>query len=146
MKTILVMGLPGSGKTTFSKQLVDSLNQANIKTTYLNNDAVRTEFEDWDFSLEGRNRQAARMKNLAVEANKQQAVAVCDFICPTKQAQSLFKNDVIVFVDTIKQGRYNDTNTIFERPLDFTYHITSWVQDTKQIIEKIRRKYESDND
>ena len=60
MKVVLIMGLPGSGKTTLAKELVPLLN-----AKWLNADKVRTEYNDWDFSAEGRVRQANRMRDLA---------------------------------------------------------------------------------
>ena len=78
MKKILIMGLPGSGKTTLASELVPLLN-----AKWLNNDKVRKAANDWDFSEEGRARQANRMADLAEKYKKDGAYVVCDFLCPT---------------------------------------------------------------
>jgi adenylylsulfate kinase len=132
---ILVMGLPGSGKTTLASELVPLL-----KAKWLNNDKVRREANDWDFSEEGRIRQSKRMADLAEKYNQEGSYVVCDFICPTPEARKLFNADFIIWVDTIKQGRFNDTNAMFVKPEKFDFHVTS--QDAKvwapQIVDKIK--------
>ena len=117
---ILVFGLPGSGKTTLANKL-----SKKIGATHLNADEVREQFEDWDFSDEGRLRQAKRMAQLADEANTQHVIL--DFVCPTKEYRKLVKPDIVVFMDTIQLGRYADTNKVFETPDQndkIDYHIT----------------------
>ena len=85
---ILIMGLPGSGKTTLAKHLVPMFN-----AVWLNADEVRKEADDWDFSPEGRQRQSLRMWTLAEEAIDKNRVVVADFICPTQQNRKEFKAD-----------------------------------------------------
>ena len=135
MKKILIMGLPGSGKTTLASELVPLL-----KAKWLNNDKVRKAANDWDFSEEGRVRQAKRMADLAEQYKKEGSYVVCDFICPTPTSRQLFNADVTVWVDTIKKGKYDDTNAMFTKPEKFDFHVTS--QDAKvwatQIAEKIK--------
>ena len=121
--TILVMGLPGSGKTTFAEKLAALLGE---NVDWYNADKVRQLHNDWDFSPEGRMRQAKRMKDLATASNKQGRYAICDFVCPTYETQSLFAGDIIVWMDTIKEGRFEDTNKIFQRPKEFMFWIDSW--------------------
>ena len=119
-KKILVMGLPGAGKTTLSKYLAKELNAVQV-----NADKVRRESNDWDFSLEGRRRQAKRMKELSdFHVLKGQDV-VADFICPTNETRKDFDPDYIVWVDTIKKGRFDDTNAMFVKPEKFDCHVTS---------------------
>ena len=129
------MGLPGSGKTTLASELVPLL-----KAKWINNDKVRKAANDWDFSEAGRTRQAKRMSDLADEYKKEGSYVVCDFICPTPEARKLFKADIIIWVDTIKKGRFDDTNAMFVKPKNFDFHVTS--QDAKvwaaQIAEKIK--------
>ena len=108
------MGLPGSGKTTLASELVPLL-----KAKWINNDKVRKDANDWDFSEEGRSRQAKRMAELAEKYKKEGSYVVCDFICPTPKARELFNAEFIIWVDTIKKGRFDDTNAMFVKPKKF---------------------------
>ncbi len=129
------MGLPGAGKTTLASELVPLLN-----AKWLNNDEVRRAANDWDFSEEARTRQAKRMADLAEKYKQEGRYVVCDFICPTPKTRELFNADFTVWVDTIKKGRFDDTNVMFVKPKKFDFHVTS--QDAKvwapQIAEKIK--------
>lgn len=109
MKKILIFGLPGSGKSTLANKLSKKLD-----CLHLNADEVREKFKDWDFSDDGRLRQAYRMKQLA-EENKNQYV-ILDFVCPKKQYRNIISPDISIFMDTIIEGRFKDTNSIFEKP------------------------------
>ena len=130
MKIILIMGLPGSGKTTLASELVPLL-----KAKWLNADEVRKEANDWDFSAKGRTRQAKRMWAKAKEFRDQGNHVVADFVCPTPAARALFPADFIIWVDTIKEGRFDDTNKMFEKPEKYNYHVTT--QDAKNWAPKI---------
>ena len=130
MKIILIMGLPGSGKTTLASELVPLL-----KANWLNADEVRKEANDWDFSVEGRVRQAKRMWSKAEEYKSQGHHVVADFVCPTPAARALFPADFIIWVDTIKEGRFDDTNKMFVKPEKYNYHVTT--QDAKNWAPKI---------
>ena len=136
MKIILVMGLPGAGKTTLANELAPTLNAKR-----LNADEVRKAANDWDFSEEGRTRQAKRMADLALKLKEEGNYVVADFICPTPEARDLFPADYVIWVDTIKEGRFEDTNQIFVKPDKFNYHVTS--QDAKlwapKIIEELKK-------
>ncbi len=114
------MGLPGSGKTTLASKLVPLLN-----AKWINNDKVRREANDWDFSEEGRIRQAKRMASLAEKHKQEGNYVVADFICPTPQARELFNADFIVWVNTIEKGRFDDTNKMFVKPKKFDFQVTS---------------------
>ena len=114
------MGLPGSGKTTLANELAPMINAKR-----LNADEVRKEANDWDFSEEGRKRQAKRMADFARKIKDEGNHVVADFICPTPEARSLFPADYIVWVDTIKEGRFDDTNAMFVKPEKFDCHVTS---------------------
>jgi len=120
MKIILIMGLPGAGKTTLANELAPMINAKRI-----NADEVRRSANDWDFSEEGRKRQSIRMAKLALKIKSEGNYAVADFICPTTEARSLFPADYIVWVDTIKQGRFEDTNQMFVKPEKFDFHVTT---------------------
>ena len=127
------MGLPGSGKTTLASELVPLL-----KAKWINNDKVRKESNDWDFSEEGRVRQAKRMSEIAEKYKQDGNYVVCDFICPTPKARELFNADYIVWVDTIKAGRFEDTNQMFVKPEKYDCHVTT--QDAKVWALKIAKE------
>lgn len=111
---ILVMGLPGSGKTTLAKTLIDRLEDRKRTVRWFNADAVREQYNDWDFSVEGRIRQAYRMRKLMDESADE--FCIVDFIAPLTVMRQIIDADIIVWLDTIKEGRYADTNALFERP------------------------------
>jgi len=130
MKIILIMGLPGAGKTTLADELAPMINAKR-----LNADEVRKKANDWDFSVEGRKRQAKRMAKFANELKEEGNYVVADFICPTPEARRLFPSDYIIWVDTINEGRFDDTNKMFVKPDKFDFHVTS--QDAKYWATKI---------
>ena len=127
------MGLPGAGKTTLASHLVPLL-----KAKWLNADEVRKEANDWDFSAEGRVRQAKRMWSKAKEYKSQGYDVVADFVCPTPEARSLFPADYIIWVDTINEGRFDDTNKMFVKPSKYNFHVTT--QDAKNWSLKIYKE------
>ena len=124
------MGLPGAGKTTLANELAPKLNAKR-----LNADKVRKAANDWDFSEEGRIRQAKRMAEHALKLNKEGNYVVADFICPTPEARNLFPADYVVWVDTIQKGRFEDTNQMFVKPEKYDFHVTS--QDAQNWAPKI---------
>ncbi|NCW36882.1 MAG: adenylyl-sulfate kinase [Proteobacteria bacterium] len=130
MKIILIMGLPGSGKTTLANELAPLLNAKR-----LNADEVRKEANDWDFSEEGRIRQSKRMADFATKLKKNGNYVVADFVCPTPEARELFPSDYVIWVDTIKEGRFDDTNKMFVKPDKYDFHVTT--QDAKKWAPKI---------
>ena len=113
MKRILLCGLPGAGKTTLAKRLVETLGNAD----WYNADSVREQFNDWDFSAAGRERQAMRMLSLANLKGNYDDIIICDFVCPLKKYRDLFEPDVLIYMNTIDKSRYEDTNSIFEPPV-----------------------------
>ena len=120
MKIILVMGLPGAGKTTLANELAKL-----IKSKRLNADEIRRAANDWDFSEEGRTRQSKRMSEVALKLKNEGNNVIADFICPTSEARKLFPADYIVWVDTIQKGRFEDTNQMFVKPEKFDFHVTT---------------------
>ena len=114
------MGLPGAGKTTLANELAPKLNAKR-----LNADEVRKLANDWDFSEEGRTRQAKRMAKAALKLRDEANYVIADFIAPTPQARNLFPADYIIWVDTIKEGRFDDTNKMFVKPEKFNFHVTT---------------------
>ncbi len=136
-KKILIMGLPGSGKTTLAKRLYPYL-----KAVFLNNDEVRKEANDWDFSPKGRERQTKRMKDLAQKYLNEGKNVIADFVCPTEKTRKDFNADILIWVDTIKKGRFEDTNKMFEEPKKFHYRVTEQNAEkwSLQIIEDMKNK------
>ena len=122
---ILVMGLPGSGKTTLATVLARELGCAHY-----NADKVREQFNDWDFTAEGRLRQARRMRELADKTD----MAICDFVCPLPEMREIFGADVVIWMDTIKEGRFKNTNQIFEEPEEYDLRFTSWDVNAVEIV------------
>ena len=127
------MGLPGSGKTTLASELAPLINAKRI-----NADEVRKAANDWDFSEEGRSKQAKRMAELAIKIKEEGNYVIADFICPTPEARNLFPADYIVWVDTIKKGRFDDTNQMFVKPEKYDCHVTT--QDAKVWAPKIAKE------
>ena len=133
---ILIFGLPGSGKTTLAKPFAEL-----IGAVHINADAVRKEYDDLDFTPEGRMRQAMRMKFLADGVVMSGKIAVADFICPTEQARTEFAPDYVVWMDTIQEGRFEDTNKMFQAPTKFDYHVKQWFTDTHQQLSEVVKNY-----
>jgi len=134
-KRILIMGLPGAGKTYLAQHIVDHLQDAykinetsltpfrKVKVGWLNADDVRKKYNDWDFSTEGRVRQSLRMRELADSMTDVDYV-ICDFVAPLVEMRNNFKADWTVWVDTIDKGRYEDTNKAFITPEQYDFRIT----------------------
>ena len=134
---ILIMGLPGAGKTTLAKKLVNLIN-----AEWLNADDVRKKANDWDFSPKGRIRQAMRMAKLADEFKLKKRDVVVDFICPTEKSMNLFNPDFVIWMDTISEGRYDDTNKLFTKPKKYDVRVIEknsekWV---KIVYKKLSEK------
>ena len=156
---ILIMGLPGSGKTYFAERLKAYLEQYDTtrdcsaemmpitgfdaKVTWFNADDVRRKYNDWDFSKEGRIRQSLRMLEFALASNTD--YVICDFVAPIPEMRNNFKADWTIWMDTIEQGRFEDTNKMFVSPEVYDFRITEqnaekWAEFVGQhIIDKRRR-------
>ena len=134
---ILIMGLPGAGKTTLALNLFAMLSPDVL---WLNADEIRQKFNDWDFTEEGRIRQSQRMREIADVSNRDYIIA--DFVCPLPIMRDNYAADFTVWVDTIAEGRYEDTNRMFEPPQYYDVRVTE--QDaakwTKIILEKINER------
>jgi adenylylsulfate kinase len=137
---ILIMGLPGAGKTTLAQALRDLIQDNNKTVEWFNADLVRQAYDDWDFSNEGRIRQSVRMHELAGKINSD--YVICDFVCPLPIMRDNFNADFVIWVDTIKQGRFKDTNQVFVSPEKYDIRVTE--QDAekwaKVIYEQISHK------
>ena len=121
---ILVMGLPGAGKTYLSRCIVSHLHLNNKKVEWLNADEIRKKFSDWDFSYEGRIRQSKRMRDLA-DSMVGVDYIICDFVAPLVEMRNNFKADWTVWVDTIRESRYVDTNNLFKEPEYYDFRVIS---------------------
>ena len=133
MKRILIFGLPGSGKSTLAEKLAEVL----VNADWWNADKIREVHNDWDFSTEGRERQALRMRDYVRKSVAKGKYGIADFICPTNETRKDFNPDYIVWVDTIKKGRFDDTNMLFEPPNNYDFRVTS--QDGKNWSIKIAK-------
>ena len=121
------MGLPGAGKTWLSERL-----QKYLDCAWYNADKVREMANDWDFSPEGRVRQANRMRTFADYEKSHGRYVICDFVCPTQQTRDSFKPDIVIWLNTIDEGRFEDTNKMFEKP-----QLVDWVIDNFLSDEQI---------
>ena len=159
---ILVCGLPGSGKTWLSERLIKHIKDC----AWYNADFVRKFSNDWDFSMEGRIRQANRMKTFADFERDNGRWVICDFVAPTEKAREAFAPDHVIWLDTIKEGRivlsklnelkninnlpfdakslsnskeFEDTNKMFETPNKIDTHIQHFLSDDdiKKLSEEI---------
>lgn len=149
---ILIMGLPGSGKTYFAERLkkylednssFDSMPRYRMaqyelppihyksKVDWFNADEIRKKFNDWDFSREGRIRQSLRMAEFALKCSGD--YVICDFVAPLPEMRHNFKADWTIWMDTIDAGRYEDTNKAFVPPDVYDFRINEknaekWVE------------------
>jgi hypothetical protein len=163
-KKILIMGLPGAGKTflaTALKKYIEensnirnfpmdrAINMERIPTTYkcsvdwFNADEIRKKYNDWDFSREGRIRQSLRMAEFALNCTSD--YVICDFVAPLVEMRNNFKADWTIWVDTIDQGRFDDTNKAFIPPEVYDFRITEqnadkWAEFIGQHILDNRRR------
>ena len=128
---ILIFGLPGSGKTSLAMRLKEALEDC----TWYNADTIRQLYDDHDFSPEGRLRQATRMKQLADDADTK--YVICDFVAPTDQIRKLFDADFSIWMDTIEEGRFEDTNKVFQKPKKADLIIKTFEYSVQDIINKI---------
>lgn len=133
-KRILIMGLPGAGKTTLALNLLNYLQPSVI---WLNADEVRKKYNDWDFSHDGRLRQSIRMRELADKAQTKYVIA--DFVCPLPEMRGIYDPHFMIWLDTITEGRFNDTNQAFVPPEFYNVRVTEqdagrWAKDIYEQI------------
>lgn len=159
MEKILIMGLPGSGKTYFAERLktylelhgerdFSSLSDApfpkmNARVDWFNADDIRKKFNDWDFSKEGRIRQSLRMAEFSLRCTGE--YVICDFIAPLPEMRNNFKADWTIWMDTIDQSRYDDTDKIFTSPDIYDFRINEqnaerWVPYVGEMILRKQRR------
>ena len=136
---ILIFGLPGSGKSTLAQPFANL-----VGGVWLNQDAIRDKYHsDWHFTTAGRLRQAQRMKFLADGVVMAGKIAVADFVCPTEATRAEFNPDFTVWMDTIKESRFSETNKMFEKPIDVDYHVAEWFTDTASQLTSVIARWES---
>jgi adenylylsulfate kinase len=136
---ILIMGLPGSGKTHLAVRL-----QSHLKDcAWYNADAIRKMADDWDFTPAGRRRQSERMNTLANFEGTRGRTVICDFVCPTIETRKLFDHDIMIWMNTIEEGRFKDTNQMFEKPDNATYTVKGFQSDEEitKFAEQLRSAY-----
>lgn len=144
---ILICGLPGSGKTTLAEPLAELLG-----AVWINADQVRTKYDDWDFTPEGRIRQAQRMRYLSDGVVMAGKVAVTDFVAPTEKAREAFDADYVIWMDTVNKSKsvngpaaegstFEQTDKMFEKPANCNYHVATWFEDTHAQLLPIIRNY-----
>jgi adenylylsulfate kinase-like enzyme len=118
---IQFIGLPGAGKTTIADALKDRINALHI-----NADDVRNGIsKDLGFSIEDRVENARRLGEIArLMERKQDKPVIVDFVAPTEETRKAFgKADIVVWVDTITEGRFEDTNNMWEIPSHYDHRI-----------------------
>lgn len=119
---ILIMGLPGSGKSKIAREL-----SLGFDCAWYNADAIRKMANDWDFTMDGRLRQARRMANFADFEKGNGRTVICDFVCPTDLTRYIFDADYTIWMDTIENSRYLDTDLMFTEPEFYDVRITKWI-------------------
>jgi len=142
-RKILIMGLPGSGKTTLAEKLVSKLNAA-----WFNADAVRQDiYSELGFSPEDRLKHATRMGKLCDWAKLGGSYVIADFVCPTKETREAFNPDFVVWVNRIEEGRYADTNKMFEKPESYDVKLEEGTPDEwcEKVIEALNKTEAWDN-
>jgi hypothetical protein len=146
---ILIMGLPGAGKTmlagalktylekhgdiSYGRALSQQIGSLDAQVTWFNADDIRRKYNDWDFSNDGRIRQSLRMFQFSIEAGGE--YVICDFVAPLVEMRNNFKADWTIWVDTIREGRYADTNAAFVEPEHYDFRVTE--QDCEKWAEFI---------
>jgi adenylylsulfate kinase len=131
------MGLPGSGKTTLAQTLTIRLQAVGVSAEWFNADNVRFESDDWDFSEEGRVRQATRMRDLADSSQAQ--VVICDFVAPLQQQRDIFAAHCVIWLNTVSMSKYADTDKLFAPPAhsDFQIDHTQFSCITGKLVQHI---------
>ena len=130
---ILIYGLSGAGKSTLTTAL-----KIKLGAPVVNGDDIRHTHNDWDFSIDGRMRQAYRIAEYANTWNKINEIVLVDIIAPLQDMREIVDPDFSILMDTISTCKYEDTNNIFDKGTpDLT--ITSFEYDIDEIVESIQK-------
>ena len=134
---ILILGLPGAGKTYLAERL-----QKHLECAWFNADEIRKQANDWEFGEDARIRQARRMRNIADFEKGCGRTVICDFVCPIKITRHIFEADYTIWMNTIDEGRFEDTNRMFETPENFDIEIDRFLTDEEiqEIAKRIRKE------
>ncbi len=136
---IQIIGLPGSGKTTLAETLKEKINAIHLNADYVRS----TVNSDLGFSIEDRVEHARRLGEMSRMLSGQGYDVIVDFVCPTKQTRDSFgKPDILIWMDTIAEGRFEDTNKLWEDPegtyLSFIDHQMNAEEKASAVIKTFR--------
>jgi adenylylsulfate kinase len=145
LRKLLIMGLPGAGKTTLVNAIAPRLN-----AVVFNADEVRANINrDLGFSEEDRIEHARRMGWLCDQVVKTGGFAVADFICPTPATRAAYLQGgeaFVVWLNRIERGRFEDTNQLFTPPENPDIEVKAegtpefWAE---KIVQKVRPIFHS---
>ena len=133
---IQIMGQAGAGKTVLAEALADRINAIHI-----NADKVRAGLnKDLGFELKDRIENARRLGELARLLEDE--IVIVDFICPTKETREAFgKPDILIWVNRIEEGRFEDTNKMWQDPTEYDLEIKAGLtldQEVQLIIKQFK--------
>jgi adenylylsulfate kinase len=72
---------------------------------------------------------------LADDSNNEYVIA--DFVAPLKQMRNIYAADYVIWMDTIAEGRFEDTNQVFEPPETYDLRITDFDYSVDEIVKEL---------